>query len=230
MRIRLRVASARTSLGAAALSLGLLVAPLPIGAVSQTPAPADVARSLQKRYAGIRDFRADFTQTASGGVLRMVKSEQRGEVKIKKPGRMRWTYTAPEKKEFVSDGATLYSYMPADRQVIVSDVPAGGGDTTAALFLAGRGDLTKDFTAALEGQDANLYRLTLTPKKKQQDFDTLVLHVRRGSLQIAALVARDRQGGTSTFTFTNLKENVGLADSRFVFKTPRGVQVVRAGD
>jgi outer membrane lipoprotein carrier protein len=192
------------------------------------PSAGELAAAVQRRYAAVRDFTADFTQVYQGGVLRQ-KTTERGTLEVKKPGRMRWTYTAPEKKEFVSDGTRLYSYLPADRQVIVSELPPGGGDTTAALFLAGRGDLTKDFTAALEGQDASIYRLTLTPRTRQQDFDTLTLHVRRDTLQIASLVAHDRQGGTSTFTFSNLRENVGLADSRFVFRTPRGVQVVRAG-
>lgn len=193
-----------------------------------TPSAADLAAGVQRRYATVRDFTADFTHTYQGGVLRQ-KTAERGSLMVKKPGRMRWTYTAPEKKEFVSDGAKIYSYVPADRQVIVSDMPAGGGDTTAALFLAGRGDLTKDFTAALEGQDASAYRLKLTPKKRQQEFDTLVVHVRKDNLQIASLVAQDRQGGTSTFVFSNLKENVGLGDDKFVFRTPRGVQVVRSG-
>lgn len=209
-----------------AVSVAVLSAALLAHAQGGAAPASHIAAKVQARYAGVRDFTADFTHVYQGGVLRQ-KTTERGTIAVKKPGRMRWTYTAPEKKEFVSDGTKLYSYIPADRQVIVSDVPAGGGETTAALFLAGRGDLTKDFTAALDGQDAGLYRLTLTPKKKQQDFDTLVLHVRRDSLQIAALVAQDRQGGTSTFTFTNLKENIGLADSRFVFKIPRGVQVVR---
>ena len=195
---------------------------------SGTPSAGELAAGVQRRYATVRDFTADFTHTYQGGVLRQ-KTTERGSLMVKKPGRMRWTYTAPEKKEFVSDGAKIYSYVPADRQVIVSDMPAGGGDTTAALFLAGRGDLTKDFTAALEGQDASAYRLKLTPKKRQQEFDTLVVHVRKDTLQIASLVAQDRQGGTSTFVFSNLRENVGLADDKFVFRTPRGVQVVRAG-
>lgn len=192
------------------------------------PSPAELAAGVQRRYATVRDFTASFTHTYQGGVLRQ-KTSERGTLMIKKPGRMRWTYTAPEKKEFVSDGTKLYSYMPADRQVIVSDLPAGGGETTAALFLAGRGDLTKDFTATLDGQTATSYRLKLTPRKRQQEFDTLIVQVRKDTLQIESLVAQDRQGGTSTFVFSNLKENVGLADSAFVFKTPRGVQVVRSG-
>jgi outer membrane lipoprotein carrier protein len=208
---------------------GFAIALVAIGSsVAQTPSARDLAAGIQRKYASVRDFTADFTHTYQGGVLRQ-KTTERGTLAVKKPGRMRWTYTAPEKKEFVSDGKTLYSYLPADRQVIVSDVPPDGGDTTAALFLAGRGDITRDFTAQLEGETATTYRVKLTPTKRQQEFDTLTVEVRRDTLQIESLIARDRQGGTSTFRFTNLKENVGLADSTFVFRTPRGVQVVRAG-
>ena len=202
-----------------------LVAAAAAVASAQTPSASDIAAGVQRRYAGVRDFTADFTHVYQGGVLRQ-KTTERGTMMVKKPGRMRWNYTAPEKKEFVSDGSKLYSYIPADRQVLVSDVPPG--DTTAALFLAGRGDLTKDFTPTLDGQTPGAYRLKLTPKKRQQDFDTLIVQVRKDTLQIESLVAQDRQGGTSTFLFTNLKENVGLADDRFVFKVPRGVQVVRS--
>jgi outer membrane lipoprotein carrier protein len=228
---RFAVALAAVSAAAVAHAQGA-AAPSALPQAQASPersrAAAEIAAGVQRRYAAVRDFTADFTHTYQGGVLRQ-KTTERGSLAVKKPGRMRWTYTAPEKKEFVSDGSKLYSYIPADRQVIVSELPAGGGDTTAALFLAGRGDLTKDFTAALEDQGPATYRLKLTPKKRQQEFDTLVIQVRRDTLQIDTLVAQDRQGGTSTFTFSNLKENVGLGDSRFVFKTPRGVQVVRAG-
>ncbi len=67
---------------------------------------------------------------------------------IRKPGRMRWTYTSPEQKVFVSDGVKLYSYVPADKQVYVATVPTGDDASTPAMFLAGKGHLTRDFTAA----------------------------------------------------------------------------------
>ena len=40
------------------------------------------------------------------------------------------------------------------------------------------------------------------------------------------LITVDAQGGRSAFTFSNLKENVGVADNQFVFKMPRNVDVV----
>ena len=108
--------------------------------------PAALARAVQARYDRVRDFTADFTHTYTGGVLKKQVVE-RGTIQVKKPGRMRWRYTNPEEKLFVSDGRQIYSYVPADRQVIVSPMPAEDRATTAALFLTGKGDLARDFTA-----------------------------------------------------------------------------------
>ena len=49
------------------------------------------------------------------------------------------------------------------------------------------------------------------------------------TLQIRALTTRDRQGGDSTLTFTNLKENQGISDKEFAFRVPRGVDVITDG-
>ena len=122
---------------------------LPWRAVGQQsrPAPAALARSLQERYDRIKDFTADFVQTYRGGVLR-TQTQERGRVVIKKPSRMHWTYVSPEKKEFISDGVKVYSYIPQDRQVIVTSVPDDAQATTPALFLAGKGNIVQDFTAS----------------------------------------------------------------------------------
>ena len=36
----------------------------------------------------------------------------------------------------------------------------------------------------------------------------------------------DQQGGRSTFQFSNYRENIGLADSVFEFKIPKGTDVI----
>src|ERR671916_825441 len=110
------------------LVLGLVPALL---AAQARPAPDALARSLQERYQGIRDFSADFVHSYRGGVLR-TQTRERGVVSVKKPGRMRWVYTSPERKEFVADGTKVYSYIPEDKQVIVSSVPPDDQATTPA--------------------------------------------------------------------------------------------------
>jgi outer membrane lipoprotein carrier protein len=213
----------------AALAL-LVVCLLPALPDAQTrPAPDAVARSLQQRYQGIRDFAADFVHTYRGGVLR-TQTTERGNVKIKKPGRMRWVYTAPERKEFVSDGEKVYSYLPQDKQVIVSNLPPDDQATTPALFLTGKGDIARDFTATYaETSPPGTTSLKLTPKRSEPEYEYLVVAIDPATLQIRALTTRDRQGGDSTLTFANLKENQGISDKEFAFRIPRGVDVITDG-
>ena len=192
------------------------------------PPIPEITRRLQVRYDALRDFSARFVHVYEGGLLTRRVTE-RGTVLIKKPGRMRWTYTDPEPKEFVSDGVKLYAYLPQDRQVIVSTVPAADEATSPVLFLAGKGSLIRDFTVDytdVAGAPAGTYALKLIPRERQPEYDWLVLVVDRSTLSIRGLVTGDAQGGQSTFTFTDLKENVGLRDKEFVFKIPRGVDVV----
>jgi outer membrane lipoprotein carrier protein len=194
-------------------------------------AAAELAGALQHKYDGIKDFSADFTHTYEGGVLRK-RITERGHLVVKKPGKMRWDYTAPEQKQFVSDGLKMYSYIPLDKQVIVASVPPENEATTPALFLAGKGSLTRDFEATLVDPPADMpagsRALKLVPKARQAEYDSLVLVVDPGSLAIRGLVTVDAQGGKSSFTFTNLQENTGVADKAFAFKIPRGVDVITA--
>jgi outer membrane lipoprotein carrier protein len=191
----------------------------------------ELAAALQKKYDGIKDFSADFSHTYEGGVLRKQITE-RGHLLVKKPGRMRWDYSTPETKQFVSDGVKMYSYIPQDKQVIVAAVPSDDDAPTPTLFLAGKGNVTRDFTPSLVdapvGMPAGSRALKLVPKSRQRDYDWLVLVLEPGTLSIRGLLTVDEQGGKSTFSFTNLKENVGLADKEFAFKIPRGVDVVTA--
>jgi outer membrane lipoprotein carrier protein len=208
------------ALGAVALSS--------IGLAAE-PTAEELAQALQRKYDAIRDFSADFVHTYRGGVLKRQLTE-RGRLVVKKPGRMRWDYTSPEPKQFVSDGAKIYFYIPADKQVVVSPMPSDAEATTPALFLTGKGRLTTDFVPSLvdlpAGLPAGSRALKLVPKSKQPDYDWLVLAVDPATLSLRGLMTADAQGGTSTFAFSNMKENTGVADNQFTFKIPRGVDVV----
>jgi outer membrane lipoprotein carrier protein len=193
------------------------------------PTATELAQALQRKYDDIRDFSADFVHRYRGGVLKR-EAVERGTLLVKKPGKMRWEYTAPEKKLFVSDGRTMYSYLPEDRQVLVSAVNSDELASTPALFLAGRGSLTRDFDVSFTEPPAYLgtasRALKLVPKTPQDEYEWLVLSVDPKSLALRGLLAMDTQGGTSSFVFTNLKENIATTDEKFVFTPPRGVEVI----
>jgi outer membrane lipoprotein carrier protein len=190
------------------------------------PSPEALAKALQQRYQGVRDFSADFVHTYRGGVLR-TQTTERGRVLIKKPGLMRWTYTAPEQKEFVSDGLKVYSHIPADKQVIVTTLPPDDQATTPALFLAGKGDIVRDFIAGyVDATVPGTTALKLTPRRAEPEYEYLIVSVDPSTMQMRGLTTRDRQGGDSALTFSNLKENTGISDKEFAFRVPRGVEVI----
>jgi outer membrane lipoprotein carrier protein len=215
------------------LAFGLACALVVSGATAarqSLPAePVALARAIQQHYNSVNDFSAAFTHSYQGGVLRKLIVE-RGTVRFKKPGLMRWVYTSPEHKEFVADGVRLYAYVPEDRQVTVSAMPADGAASTPALFLAGQGDLTRDFTAGPPADagplPAGTVAVRLTPKSAQAEFEWMTLIVDRSSSQVRGLITGDGQGGRSTFTFEQVRENTGVAAREFRFTIPRGIDVI----
>jgi len=209
------------------IALLLVTLATPVVQARATPTADEVAAALQRKYDAIRDFSADFVHQHEGGVLRR-KREERGTLLVKKPGKMRWEYKAPDEKVFVSDGMKVYQYLPQENRVIVS--PAPEGDQAAVLFLAGQGNLTRDFNVSF-GQISTpeAWTLRLEPKRPQPEYDWLEVTAARASLRLLSFTVAEKQGSRSTFTFSNFKENPGLADKTFAFSIPRGAEVTNAG-
>jgi outer membrane lipoprotein-sorting protein len=116
--------------------------------------------------------------------------------------------------------------------VIVSPAPGPDQGDIPAMFLAGQSDLARDYTPSftpLPGAAPGLVTLKLVPRKKSEDYESIGIGVDPTTLQIQFLTAVDTQGGRSSFSFSNLKENRGLTDKQFEFRVPRGVDVVTNG-
>jgi outer membrane lipoprotein carrier protein len=196
-----------------------------------SPTAAELARAIQQKYDAVRDFSASFEHRYRGGVLRK-EAVERGTMQVKKPSRMRWTYESPERKIFVADGTQIYSYIPEDKQVIVAPVPSEAEAATPALFLSGHGSLPRDFEASFPPDPdpaPGTYSLKLVPHRREAEYDWLILVVDRGTYRLRKLITADAQGGQSTFTFSDVRENQGIPDSTFRFTIPRGVDVVNHG-
>jgi len=199
----------------------IMTAALPEGQAKQPPDA--LAKALQARYESVRDFSADFVQSYRAGVLK-TQTRESGTVAVKKPGKMRWIYSKPERKELVSDGQKIYWYVPEDKQVDVREVATQA--STPDLFLSGRGDIARDFTPSYaEATVPGTVALKLVPRRSEPEYQYLVVGLDPASLQIRTLTTRDHQGGDSTLTFTNIRENRGLSDKDFVFRVPSGVRV-----
>jgi outer membrane lipoprotein carrier protein len=208
--------------------LALLAALLPAPpATRSAAADAELARSLvrriEERQARAADLVARFTQSYRSGMLGRAVTE-RGVVSIKRPGRMRWEYKDPEEKLFVSDGRTFYFYVPADRQVIVSE--QDDQRSLAARLLSGRGGLLDEFDASLEPPaEEGVVRLKLVPRQEEAEVARAYVDAEPTG-RIRSILIDDAQGNRTRFRFENVRENTGLDDRLFRFEVPKGVEVV----
>lgn len=205
----------------AALVTAVLLAALP---AADRSAAQGVVRLIEERHSGRGDLTARFVQVYRSGLLGREVTE-RGVVRIKRPGRMRWDYKDPEAKTFVSDGRNFYFYVPADRQVIVRS--QDDERSIPSLLLSGKGDILGQFAAELETPPGEgLLRLRLTPRKPEPEIESVTVDV-EPSGRVRQIQVEDGQGNRSRFRFDDIRENVGLPDTLFRFEVPPGVEVIQ---
>jgi len=158
------------------------------------------------------------------------KQQESGHLYLMRPRMMRWEYKNPEDKLFVSDGKTVYYYVPADRQVNKEAVKESFDDRVPLMFLLGRSNLRNEFTRFellntkpfVEG----LKVVRMYPKRKT-DLQEVVMEVDPANYQIRRLVLAHKDGSRSEFIFSNIRTNTGLRANMFDFKVPPGVDVVQ---
>ena len=140
---------------------------------------------------------------------------------------MRWNYKAPDEKVFVSDGVRPDPVLSRTRTGHRERVPP---DETRppSCSSAGKGNLTRDFNVSLaEGGAPTPGRSALEPKTTAAGIRLARDRRDPRTLQIRGADRRPKAGRPSTFTFTNFKENPGLADKTFAFSIPRGADVTQ---
>ena len=147
---------------------------------------------------------------------------------LKKPGKMKWDYTAPEEKHFISDGKWLYEYIPAEKTVTRSSIKETGDMRAPFAFLLGQGNLRRDFRRIEFAKESPLKAgnkvLRMLPKHLQ-DFEELLIEFDPFSFEMYRLSIVKPGDERSDFIFSDIKENVSAPSAEFVFKAPAGVEV-----
>jgi outer membrane lipoprotein carrier protein len=151
-----------------------------------------------------------------------------GTLTLAKPGRMRWAYDSPAGKLFLLDGNSAISYTPGDPQATRYPEKQLDDLRSPLRFLLGHTELAKELdhlTLTLVSDAPKLYTLSGIPKGMQQRLRSLSLTVDVAG-QIHAMRAEETDGSATTFTFTDLRENIPAAANDFTFKPPAGVTIV----
>jgi outer membrane lipoprotein carrier protein len=198
--------------------------------LAQSPSTAALDRAVAA-WANVKTLRASVEQTVVNPLTGRSMTS-RGEVQQRRPGRFAVRFTDPAGDVIVSDGTTLWLYLPSTTpgQVIRSSL----GKTGAASL-----DLTEQFLAeprakydvADAGADVvdgrGTRALRLVPKPGQQmPFVRAKVWIDDKDGLVRQFEATDRSGITRKVKLSNVRLNSGVAEGAFKFSVPKGARLI----
>lgn len=192
--------------------------------------PQDVhqtARAVDEHYNRLRSLQAEFTEIYRGSGMDRTES---GTLWLKKPRKMRWEYRSPKEKLFVSDGRTVWFYLPAAKQVRKTEFQKLDDLRSPLAFLLGKTKLENELQGLSKASDqmpleAGNVVLRGVPKAMADRISEVLLEITPQN-QIARIVLTEADGAATEFRFSNTIENREVADERFRFVPPAGVEAI----
>lgn len=188
-----------------------------------------LVRAMLAKQSTYTAVRGEFTQERRMSVMDNTASAA-GTISYALPNRMRWDYRQPMASLLISNGDTLWYYVPELQQAQVMDLNAHPSVQRLLLALAignpGAYDqLTKTFRIFAANRDG---RLRITLKAKQAD-----LYVRQVNLTVdpqtmlpERISITDRNNDVSLLRLSGYSVNPDLPAENFSFTPPPGVEVV----
>lgn len=185
-------------------------------------AQADGIASLRKFYNETHALSANFYQVVTDRQGKKIQ-EVYGEMQLKRPNKFRWDYNKPYEQQIISDGKQVWLYDTELAQVSVRELSKTLGSSPAAL-LAGDDSLDKNFKLVNAVSKDGLDWVTTNPKDSDTGFNKISLAFKNDVLYEMDMV--DSFGHQTKIEFSNLVHNPIIEAKTFLFKPPKGVDVV----
>ncbi len=177
-------------------------------------------KGVEERYNHTQSLQVAFAETYTNKGRKRI---EKGELYLRKPGRMRWEYSSPAGKLFGSDGRYAYSYFPDENRFEKASMKETEDMKAPLAFLLGRLQFENDFKDFKSMPDGDVSTfVTAVPKSDKLPY-TEVTFLIDPAFTIRWLNVKGIDGSQIDFAFSAEKRNPALAEAMFQFKAPPGV-------
>ena len=173
-------------------------------------------------------FHEEYTPPGPGGGP--ARRSESGRLMLQKPGRMRWDYSQPPGKLFISDGKFMWLYTPSENRAERMKFQESDDMRAPLAFLLGKLNFAKEFRnlqARPEGAGADT-RITAEPKSANLPYSAVEFVV-TGENRIREVKVTGFDNSILHFTFEEERLNPPLDGNLFHFEAPPGAEVVEGG-
>ncbi len=199
----------------------IITAALLFAALTVQAAP----NALDNAAKAMSGMEASFTHRFTAKGFKTSQSES-GTVVFGDLPRMRWSYTAPEKKVFVFDGTNSWFYVPADKQVTTGRVTEARKRELPFLLIGDPAARDRAFVVKQQNRGGKVVT-TLQPRDKSSIMRSVTVTIAPSTNLIQSIDYTDRDGNSTSFHFSGYHKRAASADT-FRFSAPAGVQVINA--
>jgi outer membrane lipoprotein carrier protein len=190
-----------------------------------TPDLASLLQSVETRYNRAQTLQVVFHEAYTGpGRPRRTES---GTLLLRKPGRMRWDYTSPEGKLFLSDGKFLWLYTPNNHQVEKMSIKESDDMRAPLAFLLGKLHFAKEFRNITAQPEGDGTRIVAEPKTDTLPYTRVEFAVGPNA-EIRHVQVTGFDNSILEFDFEQEKVNPPLEAKLFQFRMPQGAALVES--
>lgn len=197
----------------------LLVIPLMANAADD-----EAAVQLRKLLDAMNSLQGGFTQITydKDGAEQETST---GNFMLMRPGKFYWETRDPMPQLLVSNNKTIWLYDPDLETVTVREFTDDLRETPALLLSADVEQLRKQFSVTRDDKNTSAESFTLTPKVTEGMFQHLTLVFKNA--QLTEFSIKDSLGQLTRCVLGNVQRNKPLAEEKFFFQIPEGVEVLK---
>lgn len=189
------------------------------------PSLDSTLKAVEKRYNSAQSLKLQFSETYAAP--RRATHTESGTLSLRKPGRMRWDYSSPAGKLFLSDGKSVYLYTPETHRAERSKLKETEDMRAPLAFLLGKLNFWKEFKRFDLRQDSAGLWIDAVPNSDSLPYSKVEFLV-TPQFQIGRLRVIGWDQSILDFTFRDEKLNAPLDAALFVFHPSPGTEVVEA--
>lgn len=193
------------------------------------PASLNVSKLLkdvENRYNNAKTLQVAFEETYKAQGRARTEA---GNLFLRKPGRMRWQYTQPSGKLFVSNGKDVFFYSADTHRAEKMKLKETADMRAPMAFLLGRLDFDKDFGKYAAREAAGGVFIVATPKSDKLPYREVSFLVGPDA-RIQRLIVTGQDSSVLDFAFSNEQVNPPIKDGMFQFQLPKGAEFVDASE
>lgn len=190
----------------------------------------DIVRNVRNNFASFDTYQAGFVMTTEGKGQR---TRQTGIIRYKAPDKMLAQFSRPSGQKVVSDGRTMWIYLPSLNVVAEQDLEAEGGMFSAAsrsglnrLFRRYHYRFASKEQPVTRADGSKMYVLELQQKESRAGLRQMTLYINEDYF-ITRAEGNTASGKKIELTFSDIKTGIDMPDGMFEFDVPARARVIK---